>query len=43
MIMVKKNIVCFFHDIIKNGVSCKWFYESVEGVKDFCVINLPKC
>ena len=32
----------FVHEVIKNEVSCKWFYEIVEGVEDFCVINLPK-
>ena len=44
LIPVKKKIriVYFVHEVIKNEVSCKWFYEIVEGVEDFCVINLPK-
>jgi len=32
--------VCFVHEVKKTKVSCRWFYEIVEGVEIFCVINL---
>ena len=31
----KIRIVCFVNEVIKNWVSCRWFYEIVKGIKDF--------
>jgi len=43
MILLKKiRIVCFAHEVITNGVSCRWFYGIIEGVGDFVQLIYQK-
>jgi len=34
--------LCFVNEVIKNGVSCKWFYIVVEGVENFVKLIYQK-